>query len=78
MKEGNLAICFINNFFFFFFFSLEVSFSLFSFFLATFFIMMSWQPQQQSLRELLVLLRDAADPNNREQALINQVKKPLF
>ncbi|KAG2237769.1 hypothetical protein INT48_009708, partial [Thamnidium elegans] len=34
--------------------------------------MMSWQPQQQSLRELLVLLRDAADPNNREQALINQ------
>lgn len=40
--------------------------------------MMSWQPQQQSLRELLVLLRDAADPNNREQALINQVKRKHF
>lgn len=40
--------------------------------------MMSWQPQQQSLRELLVLLRDAADPNNREQALINQVKEKTF
>lgn len=35
--------------------------------------MFAWQPQQQGLRELVVLLREAADPNNKEQALINNV-----
>lgn len=33
----------------------------------------SWQPQQQALRELLILLQEAARPDNREQALMQQV-----
>ncbi|KAG2202751.1 hypothetical protein INT47_004775 [Mucor saturninus] len=33
--------------------------------------MSTWQPQQQGLRELVVLLRDAANPYNKEQSLIN-------
>lgn len=36
--------------------------------------MSTWQPQQQGLRELVVLLRDAANPYNKEQSLINIVK----
>jgi hypothetical protein len=35
--------------------------------------MIAWQPQQQGLLELVILLRDAAKPNSRDQALINQV-----
>lgn len=35
--------------------------------------MSSWQPQQQGLRELVVLLRDAANPYNKEQSLVNIV-----
>ncbi|KAI8389249.1 Karyopherin Beta2TRANSPORTIN-Hnrnpm Nls complex [Blakeslea trispora] len=33
---------------------------------------MEWQPQQQGLRELLLILSDASDPNYRDQALVNQ------
>ena len=36
--------------------------------------MCSWQPQQQGLRELVVLLRDAANPNSRDHGLVNQVQ----
>lgn len=35
--------------------------------------MYSWQPQQQGLRELVALLRDAANPSCRDHALIHQV-----
>ncbi|KAL9559161.1 hypothetical protein MBANPS3_000565 [Mucor bainieri] len=34
--------------------------------------MTEWQPQQQGLRELLYLLGEAANPNSRDQGLINQ------
>jgi hypothetical protein len=34
-----------------------------------------WQPQQQGLQQLLLLLGDAANPNNtRDLGLINQVR----
>ncbi|KAI9469089.1 MAG: armadillo-type protein [Benjaminiella poitrasii] len=33
---------------------------------------MTWQPQQQGLRELVFLLRDATNPNNPDQGLIHQ------
>lgn len=35
--------------------------------------MTEWQPQQQGLRELAFLLGEAANPNSRDQGLINQV-----
>lgn len=34
---------------------------------------MTWQPDQTSLNQLLTILRDAINPNNKEQALIQQV-----
>lgn len=34
---------------------------------------MTWQPDQSSLNQLLTILRDAINPNNKEQALIQQV-----
>ncbi|OBZ83816.1 Transportin-1 [Choanephora cucurbitarum] len=33
---------------------------------------MEWQPQPQGLRELMLILNDASDPNYRDQALVNQ------
>ncbi|KAG1051021.1 hypothetical protein G6F43_006751 [Rhizopus delemar] len=33
---------------------------------------MTWQPDQTSLNQLLTILRDAINPNNKEQALIQQ------
>jgi hypothetical protein len=35
--------------------------------------MESWQPDQQRLRELTFLLRDATNPNCQDQGLLNQV-----
>ena len=40
--------------------------------------MTEWQPQQQGLRELLFLLGEAANPNSRDQGLINQVNNCIF
>lgn len=40
--------------------------------------MSEWQPQQQGLRELLFLLGEAANPNSRDQGLINQVNNCIF
>lgn len=37
--------------------------------------MSSWQPEQQGLRQLLFLLRDAANTKSRDHCLINQVKR---
>jgi hypothetical protein len=36
---------------------------------------MAWQPEPQGLNELLNLLRDAIRPNNRDQILVQEVKK---
>lgn len=35
---------------------------------------MEWQPEPQGLNELLNLLRDAITPNNRDQALVQEVR----
>lgn len=40
--------------------------------------MIAWQPHQQGLLELVFLLRDAANPKNRDQTLINQVSFLFF
>lgn len=40
--------------------------------------MTEWQPQQQGLRELLFLLGQAANPNSRDQGLINQVNSKCW
>lgn len=36
---------------------------------------MAWQPEPQGLNELLNLLQDAIRPNNRDQPLVQQVRK---
>lgn len=37
--------------------------------------MAHWQPQQQGLNDLLILLRDAIQPESRDQALVQQVTR---
>lgn len=37
--------------------------------------MEQWQPDQQRLRELAIMLRNAANPNAQDQGLLNQVKQ---
>ena len=35
--------------------------------------MSTWQPQEQGLNDLLLLLRDATRPESRDQLLVQQV-----